>query len=374
MKQAKPRPLTWSGTNLHAAADHVAGPTLYCYADGQLYRCLTHPGLRSATLLAGADGALFVVPPRRSEPTLVIDDDVVVAGPDLHALAEEHFDLLMRTAPDRALPRGSPGLGIFAPRPSVSLCRAGGMLWINQNGRTEVYRNGKSLFMDKRLTLLSGRSERSGVLGPLEGKPTGMLLTTRSDSIQDIFWATANDEGIALERSAEPPSAWPGGGTLTAPGRLESAPLLDRTAGRVYCYNGYDRVWEATGPRAYTPLPGAGAPVLAIRDSRLLVYRHAQTYRGYRIVTAAAQYDVKPTYVRQLRVLNEEQDGRLMCAGPEGIAWLRPGEGGEYVLDEDLPGNAGVQLCGYLSSGGGEIRFLAVGANGRLYIAVWSRP
>ena len=248
------------------------------------------------------------------------------------------------------------------------------MLWISQNGRTEVYRNGKSLFMDKRLMLLSGRSERNGVLGPLEGKPTGMLLTTRTESIQDIFWATPKDEGIAVERSVEPSSEWPGGGTLTAPGHLESAPLLDRAAGKAYCYNGFDRVWEATGPRSYTPLPAAGAPVLATRDGGLLVYRHARTYRGYRIVTAATQNDVKPTYARHLRVFREERDGRLMCAGPEGVAWLRPAEGGEYVLDEDVPGNAGVQLCGYLSAARGEIRFLAVDATGRLCIAVWSRP
>lgn len=62
------------------------------------------------------------------------------------------------------------------------------------------------------------------------GAAKSMLLVMRPESVQEIFWATPNAEGIALERSLIPPEDWPGGATFTAPEHLSSLPLLDRVS------------------------------------------------------------------------------------------------------------------------------------------------
>src|SRR5207245_1862681 len=109
-------------------------------------------------LTAGNSGSLlgYSWTPKPSKAFL-LDSSGLTWGDSLHALAQNAPARLLQAAPTQARPSN-----LFVPNYDFSretdlptIARTGDYLWIHHGGRIEVYRDGKALGVQDRLTLLN---------------------------------------------------------------------------------------------------------------------------------------------------------------------------------------------------------------------------
>ena len=338
-------------------------PTLYCYDDTGLHKYFSHAQLANATLLAGEAGSMVVVTPGPQGLAHLIEDDVVYSSRDLFEMAATHFDRLLRLAPTRILPPTSSAE--FSSRESVPvLLRIKDLLWVCDGKTVEVYRQGRSLSMGKRLTLSGARLARPALIGPVSANGAQRVLIAATPSRLDSYvWATPGPEGIALAM-AQPPEAAQGSSHLTDPAGVIGEPVVDGSTGRIFYHQGYDRVWAIAGPDQYKMFFNAGRPVLFTKDGKLLLRREARVYSGYRLLTDDAISDIPITFVKSIHPVFEEQDGTLLCTGPEGLVWLKRETGTKFAIARSLSLAIPGTPAGYLGRSAKSLYFLTRGEYG----------
>ncbi|MBN1522451.1 MAG: hypothetical protein JW928_07955 [Candidatus Aureabacteria bacterium] len=300
------------------------GGNVFCYENEKLCRYPVNADQSEAQIIPGKSDSVYICSRSNRLPTYVIEENKIWEGKDLHELAEKNFDLLLRTAPDRCYIEGV-SLEEKNAKGNTKICNYKDIIWICDNNKIEAYKDAKPLFIQKRLELDDGRTNISSpkIFGPviLKGKEKMMIMTNPS-YVQDIFWAILGKEGISIERSPEPSWKWPDCYRLTDPGKLACLPLVDFESGRVFYYNGGDRVWSTIDGKRYARIPYSGIPVFVEKEKDMVVFRN-EDYYGYRFMGKDI-CDIKETYVKDLEIIYREKDGQVVCLGPEGIVWLEP--------------------------------------------------
>lgn len=298
------------------------------------------PAARS--LIAGRE--TVCIEPQRGrgdDPVFVVGGDDVRLGKNLHALAETAFDAVLQAAPEVLL--SGPWCGVMrqesADLPSQIL-RTKELLWVNAGGRVEVYSRGRPLAVDERLALRNVRMNGPRLVGPLrtaDGRPRVLMIASMGD-VQQFVWITVAEQGLEIEQG-RPAPAWPQSGDTH--GATAGLPLVAGDRSAVYVNHRAARVWEILGPQEYRPFADAGAPILAVPGGGGFLAWRSQHYRtGVRICTAAARHDVPALFTRQLDPVAFGPDGRLLCLGPDHLAWLAADPRQGYVVESirRLPG------------------------------------
>jgi len=261
-----------------------------------------------------------------------------------------------------------------------SLARAGDVLWVNHGDIVEAYRNGESLQIQKRLTLMNCPKQGITLLGPLKG--TGgekMVVVPRitPNRHMTVFWALPGTAGIELERSEEPDLRplgleSPGLASFTALDRGDVGPVVAPEKGCVYSSSG-DIVMEASGPNDYKFMRQAGSPVLDSRESGLVVRCARGPYGGYRVCSGDVRREIKCTFSRLLDITSETTGGQFLCSSPEGITWLTRGADGDFSPSREIRVHVGGQIHSFVGETTSQV-FVTVTDTGQAYLAVLDRP
>ena len=170
---------------------------------------------------------------------------------------------------------------------------------------------------------------------------------------------------------------WPNG-LLERPGQYKTTPLIGSHSGKVYYYNGFDRVWMYDDADKYRALPRAGFPVMETQDKYLLVYRHARVYRGFRLVGRNFIRDIAQTFIRPMRIAAKLKGGRLVTLTPQGPALLKPvGKGADktYDLAKRIFTEPNLTLRTYLGRTDEGLAFLAEDVSSRRprkHVVLWN--
>lgn len=304
---------------------HGHDSRLCCLAKGKLLRYRTNEPVRGNSLIKGVNGGFWLTRGSGKPPIVMVTENALYGGEDLHDLAQKHFDVTLRHAPEEVLPDAYPAVirTRFRDDRAVVL-RTGTLLWVPHRNKVEVYKDGEALLVGKRLALLGGNPKSSYMLGPVRfGPAPSVLVLTGGPRLRYAFWVTPTEEGIAVAKAGLPPCEWPNQGMLSDPGRFTGLPLLD-PAGRAYFHHGCGRVWLSAAPGDFSPLPDAGAPAL-LQPGRggFLAWRWERVRQGYRFVMDDRRVDIAALYVKPFEPVHFEDDGRLLCLAPDGLAWLR---------------------------------------------------
>jgi hypothetical protein len=316
-----------------------AGPrqtgTLYCIdSSGTVRTCLSGQDLRpSCGLQAGLFGSMVLVTPER---TCVIHNGKIYTGKDLHELAARQFSLLLELAPQQS--ESNPFISDFGWQKGWSWLACDGVLWVAWPSRVEAYREGKPLLIERRLNLLGARPERPLLFGPLgQGENRRIVIACHPTEPLRSVWATQKPDGIELEPARYPSHNMISDGLVVGISHIEGPCLVDHRNGRIFYYRfTEDYLWEVSGPANCVFHHRLGQPVLVADDGRLLVNRQARGFEGFRWFEPGSVTDILLTYVEPLRITLRQHHGEFLCLTPDGVAWIRPDETGQYVITRRL--------------------------------------
>jgi hypothetical protein len=334
----------------------------------------------STALIPGNGGSLIGIARNPYDSgAFVIEGDTATFAADLHQMAMKSHELLLKTAPEQSRPPGD-ALGSSWSGSNPSIARAGEVVWINHRNIVEAYRNGESLEIQKRLTLMNCPKDWITMLGPLKG--TGgekMVVVPRitPNRHMTVFWALPGTDGIELQRSEEPELRplglqSPGLASFTALDRGDVVLVVAPEKGCLYSSSG-DIVMEASGPKDYRFIRQAGSPLLATRESGLIVRRAKGPYGGCRVCFGETRREIKCTFSRILEIMSETGDGQLLCSSPEGITWLTRRSDGDYTPDRDLPVQVGGMVRSFVGETASQV-FVTVTDTDQAYLAVLDKP
>ena len=351
--------------------------TLYCFENGYCQVSLTNLS-PDIVLLNGTDGAVFGISKRLGLPgTFLIQDRTFTVVSNLHEMARENFDLLIRSAPTECVsPRKFlPGRGGYYPAEcNPALYRSEDLLWISQDSVIEAYQDGRPLGIQTRLALMNYSPQGAALLGPLRTK-TGLaqvIVSPGEHGNTQIFWAHCSLSGVDLQRGGNPETPWSGDGYLfglmLAAG-LNTAPVAGLQAGCLY--SGRDNnALEASGSTNYSVYPNAGQPELAVRDGELIVQTVPPAYRGYRLCSGQTRRDLPVTFVRDMRLLEETADGALLGCNAEGLLWLGRDAKGDYSVRRELRLKLGGQIHSFVGETADRLFVTVLDGNNQAYLAV----
>jgi hypothetical protein len=284
-------------------------------------------------LVAGRDAVCIEGQRGRGDAQVVVVGDSVHRGRDLHALAETAFDTLLNAAPESVLP--GPWCGVLhseAPNVGPQILRTKDLLWVNAEGRVEVYAKGRPLAVHDRLALRNVRLNAPRIIGPLraaDGRPR-VLLGAMNANVEQFVWLTAGERGLEIEQ-AGPCPAWPE--SAVRDGVTDGLPLVAEDRSTVYVNHRAGRVWQLLGPQDCRPFADAGAPILAVPGGGFLAWRPLHTRSGVRVCTAGGRHDVPVLFTRHLDPVAFVANGRLLCLAPDGLALLAPDPRQGYVVE-----------------------------------------
>jgi hypothetical protein len=284
-------------------------------------------------LVAGRDAVCIEGQRGRGDAQVVVVGDSVHRGRDLHALAETAFDTLLNAAPESVLP--GPWCGVLhseAPNVGPQILRTKDLLWVNAEGRVEVYAKGRPLAVNDRLALRNVRLNAPRIIGPLraaDGRPR-VLLGAMNANVEQFVWLTAGERGLEIEQ-AGPCPAWPE--SAVRDGVTDGLPLVAEDRSTVYVNHRAGRVWQLLGPQDCRPFADAGAPILAVPGGGFLAWRPLHTRSGVRVCTAGGRHDVPVLFTRHLDPVAFVANGRLLCLAPDGLALLAPDPRQGYVVE-----------------------------------------
>jgi hypothetical protein len=348
LAQARPHHLRFASEADPAGLFGDSGPrgsgqesVLYCLdTNNTLHRYLSlpyHYGGSQCQLLAGSGGSMMLFVPQR---TLLISDDIIYKGADLHDLAKRYFDQLLAASPTKAassLAAGPMGLRPKGERGSTAWLRCGDILWIASSGRVEAYRQGQPLSIDTRLKLLTAGMEQPCVLGPLgSAEKKSVLISPFRFNLSRCVWAVQGPKGINLEPIR--PSA------STQDQFLQSeqcnALLVDHDGGWIYGFTpgsyGRDALWRTSGPGIIERLSGEGNPVMLLGKHGLLLRCSGSGRPPYQIWNQESTSDLMIAYMKPLAPVHLEKDDSILCLTPEGLAWIAPDEKGVFRITRSI--------------------------------------
>ncbi|MBU1043177.1 MAG: hypothetical protein KJ915_02110 [Candidatus Omnitrophica bacterium] len=336
---------------------------IFCCEGKNIFQYPIFVDERNTKLIPGKNGSICIL---SEESSYVIQEENLWKGRDFHELAQKYFELLLRIAPDKCYVDNA-SQKKENNKSNMNICLFKDILWICDNNKVEIYKDSRPLFIQKRIDLsdLPVKVDSPAILGPIKINSTEqMMILANKNCIQDIFLAVPDESGIKLERLSSPSEAWVTG-TLTEPGNIYSLPLIDYTSGCVYFYNNYDRVWKTIDKDTYLRVPYSGRPVLINKEGKLIVERNQRVYKGYRIISDIESksiniLDIKDTYVENLNFICEQEDGRILCFGPEGIVWLEEDLEQGYKIVQTKAINPVYKLKEFIGSSERKLYFLCV--------------
>jgi len=351
------------------AAEIDAKLDLYCCEDGKVFRCLTNLPL-STTLLAGGNGyVLGTVQDRDEQSAFIIENgQTATLGIGLHQLAEQNYSLLLNAAPAASQPPGFRYLNsiIHSIHFNPSLCRLNDLLWLNDRDKVEVYRNGKPLGFQLKLTI---PSKKLAMLGPFSGTNGYRMLICNpygsdaysSQSRIGFLWAAPVGESVEVTTADQ----WPMGG-------LGVTPVFHRARGNFYLEETLTSSRVVTGPGASQRLFNTGKPVIALKNGDW-IYRSAETFSNYRVVSKEQSTDMKLSLARRFEILTQLEDERLLCAAPEGLLWLQRKGDGQYTISKELPLHTGGFAFSFIGEDARQLYLALADSRSQVYLAVVDR-
>ena len=160
-----------------------------------------------------------------------------------------------------------------------------------------------------------------------------------------LSWAAASGEGesLGVDRVPTRPS-W-------------DTPVFNRVKGTFYLADEVNCCWDVSGLKESKRLNNVGAPVLALQNGDWI--GRGAGYAGYRLISGNQSRDITVASSRQFAILAEVDDGRLLCATPEGLLWLARGREGEFKVSQEL----------HLHTGGFAVSFVGQDTN-NLYLTI----
>jgi hypothetical protein len=368
---AAPMELTRAGT-LDRRRDGSPGwlTGLFCYEKGRCLSVLTNVP-SDLLLLNGSEGAVFGASRSDYLPTaFLIHDDSLTVGTNLHAMATNRFEQLLKLAPAEGVsPRQFLRVrsGFYSVPRNVALYRCGDVIWINQAFGIEAYCQGRPLGVGTRLALMNTSTDGAVLLGPLHtaAGPAQVILGIGAYGAAQVVWADPRPEGVDLRRGGKPDFSPIGPVGYTPiydfPAGVDLAPVASLAGGRIFAANN-DLALESSGPTNFVFHRNAGQPVLATRAGELIVETVSPAFAGYRLCVGEARRDLVETYVRPLRLLEETAAGDLLASNAEGLLWLRRNAQGDYTVRRE----AKLHL-------GGEIHSLVGETADQLFVTVMDR-
>jgi hypothetical protein len=361
-----------SAAHLFPADWNASGWTtdLCCYDAGKITVGTTNVPFQT-TLTAGASGSVlgYSWTPRVSE-AYCLDGSGVLWGASLHELAQRASARLLQAAPMQTSPAGQfvPNYD-FSQMDHPAIARTGDHLWVYHNSRLEVYLDGKALGVQQRLTLLNCPANLS-LHGPVNtpmGPAMVIVGTAGSGSSRgpaSVFWAipTAND--IELVR-----------GPAKDMDFSVEVPLVNPAKGRLYLprFVSPASFWMVSAPDKVEERLDSGVPIWINLKNQLITQRSTHGYNGWRLEEDDRRRDFPLTYTRKLRVIQETNDGKLVCESPEGVVWLRPNETGDYVPAAEIPLHTGGFVQSFVGETSRELFLTLVDARQNAYLAVLNK-
>ena len=376
---------------------------LWCYSNGQVFRCMTNLASTTSLIAGPTGGILGFARDWDSIGAFIFDAQGGVAGTSLHDLAQREFSQLMGMVPTQnQLP------GILTPRNPMmhftglpAVWRLGPYLCVAHQGKLEAYRDGKPVQLGERLAQLCSKQESlSGlmVLGPVtwSNRPAAMLyFTGYRGNFPRVLWAVADVDTVELMPGEKPGAffreadyRWTraisapignapqdgfgreGNRDLWGIWRKHLGPVVDVAAGCIDFQQDAGQICAVSGPHQSQTLNDTGAPALATTAGELIVQCDASAYQGYRICAGENRRDIRATFSRHLRVLNESRDGSLLCCSPEGVTWLTRGADGDYVVSREIRLGLGDMIHSVVGETATELFLTVIDRTAQAYLAV----
>lgn len=372
VRTAEPKPPAYM---FPADVDIAGGTTdLCCYDAGRITVGATNVPFQMV-LAAGNSGSLmgYSWTPKVSKAFL-LDKSGLAWGDSLHTLAQNVPARLLQAALSQACPSS-----IFVPNYDFSsqmdhptIARTGDYLWVHHGGRIEVYRDGKALGVQERLTLLNCPAKLT-LQGPLNASVgTAMLVVgtqspgfSRPRDSGKVFWAVPTNNTVELfpgpEKDMDPSC---------------EVPLVNPAKGRLYLPRFVSPVsfWIVSAPDRAEERSNRGVPMWVTRAGDLLTARSERGYAGWRLEADDLQRDVPLSYASKLRIVHETRDGTLVCQSPEGVAWLRRTGAGDYVAAGETRLGTGGFVLSFVGETNRELFLTVVDARQNAYLAVLNKP
>ncbi|MDB6129930.1 MAG: hypothetical protein JWM04_1037, partial [Verrucomicrobiales bacterium] len=369
----------FSATGLvRVATNLVAGTQLLKGRDGQVIG-VASSGNRFDGLIPPASTYGF--------HTFFLENQTLQFARTLHELALTHFDLVSHLAPS-AIPTASTIHGRFSSQSAI--CNFQGILWISQYNEVEAYRDGKPMGVSKKLTLLNHVEGLKTLLGPLQ-TPSGptMIVAIQKSTGPLFFIATPNGDEMSLKPFGPPEessdlsshvlvdSSFFASQTtedaLSQSRRLQN-PLWSEPSQTLYFASAFGKAWSANLLGSWKQLLEGNNPALIRNNGDLVIERQYEAAKGFRIVSTGSTKDIRPTWFKSLSVLAELPGGKLICASPQGLVWLRENADSNFQVELEIPLSIGGQVNSYVGQIGSKIFFTVLDSQNSLYLGYVTTP
>lgn len=380
LAQSPPMDITVSGAPERRREYGFGQPVgLFCLQQG---RCLSVQSNVPADLLLlnGSEGAVFGVSRSDRVPAAFwIQGHALTIATNLHELATNRFDELLRAAPLEGLPPRqflrSRSSSYWVPA-NPAFYRSDDVVWINQSTGIEAYRQGRPLGVRTRLELMNSTPDAAVLLGPLRTSLGLAQVIVSVDTYRagQVIWAYPRADGVDLRRGGKPDFAQIGllaGYTpiYDFPSGPDLSPVASLSTGRIFSSNN-DLVLESSGQTNFVFIRDAGQPALVMRTGELLVERVAPAYSGYRLCAGEVRHDLVETFFRPLRLSEETGDGDLLASNAEGLLWLRRDASGEYKVRREAKLHLGGEIHSLVGETTNQMFVTVIDSQSQAYLAV----
>jgi hypothetical protein len=349
-------------------SQHLTTDLCY-YQDGKISTATTNVPYQMVLSAESPDSVLGYSWTQTARKAFLLDNSGIAWGTNLHELAQKEPARLLAAAPTQARPFSSfvPNYDFPPEQEHPAIARTGDYLWIDDDRHVEVYRDGKALGLQERLTLLNCPVNPT-LQGPVTGPagPTMLIVgkqgswSTSAGHSAAVFWAVLTNNAIELVRGPE----------KDVDGSVQ-IPLINAAKHRLYLprFVTPPSFWVVSSPTEVEEMPEHGVPIWVNQQGDLITRGSELGYTGWRLEADDSRRDFPITYARKLRIIHEAQDGKLICQCPEGVLWLQPRTQGDYVPVREISLHSGVFVQSFVGETDRELFLTVVDARQNAYLA-----
>ena len=303
----------------------------------------------------------------KTSRAFLLEDSGVTWSTNLHGLAQAVPTHLFRAAPARAHPTSCfvPNYDFSEETHYPSIARMGDCLWIHHQGRLEVYRDGKPLGVQARLTLLNCPPVLT-LQGPMNTPlgPAMAIISGRTDRVSTlgnrfiVFWGVPTTNGIDLVRGPEQDC------------RTFSVPLMNAIKGALYFPRSISPpyFWVVSAPDQCQNQEGI--PLGITGQGELLTRSSIVPATGWSLGSGDIRRDLLVSYTRNLQIIDESLDGKLICRTPEGVLWLERSPDGGFVVTREIALHTGGFVLSFVGETTHQLFLTVIDARQNAYLAV----
>lgn len=272
--------------------------------------CTIFPNVGSGecTLHAGKGGAVLA---SFKKNAVLVHQDKVYTAKDLHELAVNHFPVLLECSKNR----------------HPKWLRIQDLLWVYDNNRVEVYRDGVSLDINRRLVLKTGMIQHAQLVGPFRTPDHEPMLGLAVQS-QDAYRSQSGNLVLAIHKPDQILLTQ----TQFKPYQISFHPLVaDVSANRLFYSDQHGNLVELKDFEEEIHHKGLWKPhVFCPKTGALLCGSQPKV-----LLTPDGPSTLSLTQRRHLCPVQFENNGSLLCITPHGKAWLTP-DGQELINWENV--------------------------------------